>query len=373
MIIGVVKEIKDKENRVALTPTGAAMLAQQGHTVRVESGAGEGAGFSDDDYKSAGAMLTNTTDAWDADLALKVKEPQAIEYQYLRQNILFTYLHLAGVSIELTRALLKAKTTAIAYETVEDQERRFPLLAPMSAIAGNMAAIVGSYYLAKTNGGKGVQLGRILGTRHGKVMVLGDGVVGQHSALTADALGANVYLFGKSRKKYETLTRVQPHGITFVESNEENIRQHLRDTDLLIGAVLIAGARAPRLVTEEMVRSMQPGSVLVDVSIDQGGCIETSHPTTHSNPKYVKHGVIHYCVSNMPGAYPRTATQALTHATLPYAMKLAQLGLKAVQADPSFGRGVNTYNGFITRKEVADALSLQAQYKEFSVQQFLSC
>lgn len=369
MIIGVVKEIKDKENRVALTPAGAAMLVEHGHSVRVESGGGTGAGFSDDDYKTAGATLTGTADAWDADLVLKVKEPQAVEFQYLRQNILFTYLHLAGVSVELTRALLHAKTTAIAYETVEDQERRFPLLAPMSAIAGNMAAIVGSYYLAKTHGGKGVQLGRILKVRHGKVMVLGDGVVGQHAAITADSLGTHVYLFGRSRKKYQSLAGVQPNEIMFVESTPENIRQHIPDTDLVIGAVLIPGSRAPRLVTEEMVKLMQPGSVLVDVSIDQGGCMETSRPTTHSDPVYVKHGVIHYCVSNMPGAYPRTATQALTHATLPYVVKLARQGLKALQDDPGFSKGVNVYNGFLTSKEVAEALGLQAQYQyqEFSV------
>ncbi|SRR5579885_170645 len=366
MIIGVVKEIKDKENRVALTPAGAAALVKDGHSVRVESGAGAGAGFSDDDYKAAGATIVRTAGAWDADLVLKVKEPQGIEFQYLKQNILFTYLHLAGVSFELTHALLKARTTAIAYETVEDQERRYPLLAPMSAIAGNMAAIVGSYYLARVNGGRGVQLGRILGTKHGKVVVLGDGVVGQHAAMTADSLGAHVYLFGRSRKKFESLSKVRPHEIVFVESNEQNIRQHLRDSDLVIGAVLIGGSRAPRLVTEEMVKSMQPGSVVVDVSIDQGGCIETSHPTTHSDPVYVRHGVTHYCVSNMPGAYPRTATQALTHATLPYVVKLARQGLKALQDDPGFGRGVNTHNGFITCGQVADAVGLQSQYREFS-------
>lgn len=367
MIIGVVKEIKDRENRVALTPEGVTMLVQNDHAVRIESGAGAGAGFSDNDYKAAGARLTSTADAWDADLVLKVKEPQALEYQYLQENILFTYLHLAGVPIDLTRALLRAKTTAIAYETVADEANRFPLLAPMSAIAGNMAVIIGSYYLARVNGGKGVQLGHILEVRHGKVMVLGDGVVGQHAALAADSLGANVYLFGRSRKKYQARTVMRPNEIMFVESVQDNIREHIKNADLVIGAVLIPGARAPRLVTEEMVMHMQPGSVLVDVSIDQGGCMETSRPTTHSDPVYVRHGVIHYCVSNMPGAYPRTATQSLTHATLPYVMKLARHGLPALRDDPGFGKGVNTCNGFITCRQVADALGLQSQFREFTV------
>jgi alanine dehydrogenase len=366
MLIGVVKEIKDRENRVALTPEGVGILVRDGHAVRIESGAGQGAGFSDADYEAAGAHMTNIAGAWDADIVLKVKEPQAVEFQYLKQNILFTFLHLAGVPVELTRALLRARTTAIAYETVEDQDRRFPLLAPMSAIAGNMAVVIGSYYLAMTNGGKGVQPGHINEIRHGKIMVLGDGVVGQHAALTADGMGANVYLFGKSRKKYQDLADVWLNEIIFVESNPDNIQQHLRDADLVIGAVLVPGARAPRMVTEEMVMHMQPGSVLVDVSIDQGGCMETSRPTTHSDPIFVKHGVIHYCVSNMPGAYPRTATQALTHATLPYVLKLARQGPDAFRDDAGFSKGVNTHDGYITCKPVAEALGLQSQYREFT-------
>ena len=367
MLIGVVKEIKDRENRVALTPEGVAMLVHHGHAVRIEHGAGQGAGISDADYEAVGAQLSDTAGAWDTDIVLKVKEPQAVEYRYLKQNILFTFLHLAGVSVELTRAFLRARTTAIAYETVEDQDHRFPLLAPMSAIAGNMAVVIGSYYLARTNGGKGVQPGQIQQARHGKIMVLGDGVVGQHAAMTADGMGANVYLFGRSRKKYQTLADIWPNEIMFVDSTQDNIRRHICDTDLVIGAVLIPGARAPRLVTEEMVMQMQTGSVLVDVSIDQGGCMETARPTTHSDPVYVKHGVIHYCVSNMPGAYPRTATQALTHATLPYVMKLAQHGLQALQTDSGFSQGVNTFNGYITCKQVAAALDLQFQFREFTV------
>ena len=367
MLIGVVKEIKDRENRVALTPGGAGILVHHGHAVCIESGAGQGAGFSDTDYEIAGARMTGTAGAWDTDIILKVKEPQAVEFQYLKQNILFTFLHLAGVPVGLTRSLLSARTTAIAYETVEDQNHRFPLLAPMSAIAGNMAVMIGSYYLAMTNGGKGVQPGRILEERHGKIMVLGDGVVGQHAALTADGMGANVYLFGKSRKKYQDLADKWRNEVMFVESNQDNIRQHLGDADLVIGAVLIPAARAPRLVTEDMVMQMQPGSVLVDVSIDQGGCIETSRPTTHSDPVFVKHGVIHYCVSNMPGAYPRTATQALTHATLPYVLKLAQQGPEAFRDDAGLGKGVNTHGGYLTCKPVAAAFGLMSQFREFTV------
>jgi len=366
MIISVVKEIKDKENRVALTPAGAKSLAQSGHKVRIESSAGTGAGFTDKDYINAGAEIVNTAAAWDTDLILKVKEPQQQEHPCLKNNILFTYLHLAGVAPALTDNLVKAKTTAIAYETVEDQDGQFPLLAPMSAIAGNMAALVGAYYLAKINGGKGIQPGRILSTRHGKVMVLGDGVVGQHAAMTADGIGANVFLFGKSDSKLKSLSATTPNTIQFVESDEAHIMQHLRDTDLLIGAVLVAGSRAPHLVTEEMVKEMQPGSVIVDVSIDQGGCIETSHVTTHSDPVFVKHDVIHYCVSNMPGAYPRTATLALTDETLPYVIRLANEGISALQKDHAFAKGVNTYQGFITNKAVAESLGKSELLREFS-------
>ena len=367
MLIGTPKEIKDKENRVALTPAGAEALVQSGHKVKVETNAGIGAGFPDSDYINAGAEIVDTASAWDADLVLKVKEPQQQEYPYLKNNMLFTYLHLAGVAPALTEHLLKAKTTAIAYETVEDQHGRFPLLAPMSAIAGNMAAMMGTYYLAKVNGGKGVQPGRIQSTRHGKVMIIGDGVVGQHAALTADGIGANVFLFGKSQAKLQALSKITPNTIQFVESNETNIREYLQDTDLLVGAVLVAGSRAPHLVSEDMVQTMQPGSVIVDVSIDQGGCIETSHVTTHSDPVFVKHEVIHYCVSNMPGAYPRTATLALTHETFPYALRLANEGISVLKNDPLFAVGLNTYNGYITNKAVAESLKQLEKLREFPV------
>jgi alanine dehydrogenase len=366
MIIGTPKEIKDKENRVALTPAGTESLVQSGHKVKVEKNAGVGAGFADSDYINAGAEIVDTASAWDSDLVLKVKEPQQKEYTYLKNNILFTYLHLAGVAPALTEHLLKAKTTAIAYETVEDQHGRFPLLAPMSAIAGNMAAMMGTYYLAKVNGGKGVQPGRIQSTRHGKVMIIGDGVVGQHAALTADGIGANVFLFGKSQAKLQALSKITPNTIQFVESNETNIREYLQDTDLLVGAVLVAGSRAPHLVSEDMVKTMQPGSVIVDVSIDQGGCVETSHATTHSDPVFIRHDVIHYCVSNMPGAYPRTATLALTDETIPYITRLANEGVTAPENDPAFAKGINTYNGYITNKAVAESLGKQELFKGFS-------
>ena len=367
MIIGTPKEIKDKENRVALTPAGTESLVQSGHKVKVEKNAGVGAGFADSDYINAGAEIVDTASAWDSDLVLKVKEPQQKEYTYLKNNILFTYLHLAGVAPALTEHLLKAKTTAIAYETVEDQHGRFPLLAPMSAIAGNMAAMMGTYYLAKVNGGKGVQPGRIQSTRHGKVMIIGDGVVGQHAALTADGIGANVFLFGKSKAKLQALSKITPNTIHFVESHETNIREYLQDTDLLVGAVLVAGSRAPHLVSEDMVQTMQPGSVIVDVSIDQGGCVETSHPTTHSDPVFIRHDVIHYCVSNMPGAYPRTATLALTDETFPYVTRLANEGVSAPENDPAFAKGVNTYNGYITNKAVAESLKQLEKLREFPV------
>jgi alanine dehydrogenase len=366
MKIGVIKEIKDKENRVALTPTGAQSLVAAGHTVLIEEHAGVGSGFTDAEYQSLGAEIVMTTQAWDADLVIKIKEPQEMEYKYFKQNILFTYLHLAGVSESLTKALMESKTTAIAYETVEDEHGTFPLLTPMSAVAGNMAATMGAYYLAKFNEGKGVLLGNVFNERHGKVMVLGDGVVGQHAAMTADGMGAYVYLFGLNDKHYQQIKNKVSPDLKFVQSTLENIAEHIKDTDLLVGAVLLSGAKAPHIVSEEMVKSMQPGSVIVDVSIDQGGCIETSHPTSHSYPVYTTHGVIHYCVSNMPGAYPRTSTIALTNATLPYIIKLANKGLAALSEDQGFGKGVNTHNGLITCHPVAEALGMENVYKKFT-------
>jgi len=365
MRIGVVKEIKDKENRVALTPAGVKRLQAAGHEVRVQRGAGLGSGFSDAQYEAAGAKIASVEQAWDSDLVVKIKEPLEIEYAYLKQQILFTYLHLAGVPRALTETLLQRKTTAVAYETVEDAAHKLPLLAPMSAVAGNMAVTMGSYYLAKFNNGKGMQLGSVLGTRYGKVVVIGDGVVGRHAARTADGMGTQVFICGRHAEREARLKKeISPH-ITFLMSTPENLSHHLKDADLVVGGVLLPGARAPHVVTEAMVKGMQPGSVLVDVSIDQGGCIETSRPTSHSDPVFEKHGVIHYCVTNMPGAYPRTSTIALTTATLPYVTRLADKGSSALREDEGFARGVNTFAGCLTSQPVAEALDMMSHFKAF--------
>ncbi|MFQ5983748.1 MAG: alanine dehydrogenase, partial [Woeseiaceae bacterium] len=329
MKIGVINEIKDKENRIALTPEGAKAMTEAGHQVRVEKDGGIGSGLSDADYQAAGATIVPTKDAWASDLVIKVKEPLESEYQYLNGQIVFTYFHLAGVVKSLTEALLEKRVTAVAYETVEDAHGKLPLLEPMSAVAGHMAATIGSYYLARFNRGKGVLLSRILDEQYGKVLIIGDGVVGRYAAKAAAALGAKVFICGRHEDRVPALQEEISPDLNFVLSSQDNIRNHLKNTDLLIGAVLIHGARAPYLVTDDMVREMQPGSVIVDVSIDQGGCIETSRPTSHSDPVYEKHGVIHYCVTNMPGAYPRTSTLALTAATLPYTLRLAEKGLQA--------------------------------------------
>jgi len=362
MQIGVVKEVKDREYRVALTPSGAASLIMAGHSVKVQYDAGVEAGFSDDAYGQAGARLVSAQQAWQSELVLKVKEPLASEYAYLDTQILFTYLHLAGVSPALTETLLQRKTTAIAYETVTGDSGDLPLLAPMSAVAGNMAVSVGGYYLAHGNGGKGVQLGTILGQPYGKVVIIGDGVVGQHAARTAAGMGARVWIAGMNRTKITSIKQQYPGQITFFHSQPTHITEHLIDADLVVGAVLVRGAKAPHVVTESMIRHMQPGSVIVDVSIDQGGCIETSRPTSHSEPIFIKHGVTHYCVTNMPGAYPRTATLALTTATLPYILRLAQCGLGCLLEAPGFAQGLNTHNGYLTSEPVAQALGLMDHY-----------
>ena len=366
MKVGVVKEIKEKENRVALTPAGAQTLTQAGHSVLVQTGAGVGSGFDDEAYAQAGAQLVSAGSAWKTDLVLKVKEPLQQEYAQLRDQMLFTYFHLSGVTPTLTDALLEHKTTAIAYETVESDQGELPLLAPMSAVAGNMAVTMGNYYLAHFNHGKGMLLSRIFGERYGKTVIIGDGVVGRHCARAADSMGANVYIVGRHPDRVPELQEEISGDIHFVRSTPENIAAELVDTDLVVGAVLRRGARAPHVVTDAMVRDMQPGSVIVDVSIDQGGCVETSHPTTHSTPVYEKHGVIHYCVANMPGAYPRLSTIALTNATLPYVLKLADSGIDAPRTDQGFALGVNTHNGHITCKAVAEALHLMNKFREFS-------
>jgi alanine dehydrogenase len=363
MRVGVPKETKDRENRVALTPVGAGQLIDKGHQVFVEKNAGTGSGFSDEEYVSAGVQIVSTAEAWSQELVIKIKEPLEPEYPYLSDNILFTYLHLAGVPPSLTDVLLEAGTTAVAYETVQDDQGKLPLLAPMSAVAGNMAANVGGYYLAKFNGGKGMQLGRVMGNQFGKVVVIGNGIVGQHSAHVLQSMGAKVVMLGRGRESFDAMQFADPATMEFIESTPESVAEHIVDADLVVGAVLLAGARAPHVVTDAMVKSMQPGSVIVDVSIDQGGCIETSRPTSHSDPIFTVYDVVHYCVTNMPGAYPRTSTIALTQATLPYVIKLAADGIAALKSDLGFAKGLNTYQGAITHQAIADALGYGDRYK----------
>jgi len=365
MKIGVPKEIKDRENRVGLTPPGATALIERGHQAYVQAGAGVGSGFGDDDYRKAGAEIVSQPSAWAVDLVIKVKEPLEAEYPYLGRQIVFTYFHLAGVTPTLTTALLDAKTTAIAYETVEDADGRLPLLAPMSAVAGNMAVTMGAYYLARFNGGNGMLLGRVLGKDYGKVLVVGDGIVGRHAAAAAIGMGANVVLASRRAEREAALKRDLSTELSFVLSKPESLGRELLDTDLLVGAVLTRGAKAAKVISGEMVKTMRRGSVIVDVSIDQGGCIETARPTSHSSPVFVEHGVTHYCVTNMPGAYPRTSTIALTDATLPYTVRLADQGIGALETDPGFAKGINTHAGHVVCAAVAEGLGLSDRYRDF--------
>lgn len=357
MIIGIPKEVKVEEHRVAMIPDGVAQLVSAGHKVLVERGAGLGSGFADQEYELNGASCVSVDEVWRAELVVKVKEPLRSEYNYLQGQILFTFLHLAGVDIELTRRLMASGTTAIAYETLEDESGRLPILAPMSAIAGNMSALVGAYYLAKFNQGNGVQLGQVLGRRHGKALVLGDGVVGFHAARTLNSMGTNVYQAGLDRLKVGAQKSGDLAGVTYFYSEESSVAQHCMDADLVIGCVLNKGQKAPHVMTEYMVESMGKGAVLVDVSIDQGGCIATSHATTHDQPVYIKHGIIHYCVTNMPGAYPRSSTFALCAESLSYVQLLADKGVRGFFAEEGLVKAINIYNGKIMNKELAISLS----------------
>lgn len=359
MIIGVPKEIKKQEHRVALLPSAAYQLIKRGHAVLVERGAGVGAGFADEDYGRAGATLVNDHAAVfeRAELIVKVKEPQPAEISLLRPGqILFTYLHLAADKA-LTEALATSGVTAIAYETVE-VNRRLPLLEPMSEIAGRMSVLVGGFYLAKHYGGSGTLLGGVPGVLAGKVMVLGGGSAGINAARMATGLGADVTILEVDieRMRYLDITLHTAHTLY---SDESRVLQMLPATDLLIGAVLVPGAKAPKLIRRDMLKLMRPGSVLVDIAIDQGGCAETSRPTTHENPVYVEEGVTHYCVANMPGAYARTATQALTNATYRYVETLADRGLaEACRRLPELVGGINVMNGHVTHAVVAEAHGL---------------
>jgi len=361
--VGVAKEIKPDEYRVALTPAGARELGLRGHDVIVESGAGEGSAFADAAYEAAGARIASVEEVWaEAELLLKVKEPIRAEYGRLHEGlVLFTYLHIAADE-PLTRALLETGITAVAYETVETDSGALPLLAPMSEIAGRLAAQAGAYFLEKPLGGRGLLLGGVPGVAPGRVVVIGGGIVGYNAAVIAIGLGASVTILERSIDRMRHLEEVLSGRVSLVMSSSLQIEESVRDADVVIGAVLIPGALAPKLLTRETVAGMKDGAVLADVAIDQGGCAETSRPTTHSEPVYTVEGVTHYCVANMPGAVPITSTKALTNATLPYVEAIADYGLaEAVARDPALARGVNVIDGKVTYEAVADAHGLDYQ------------
>src|SRR6201991_143433 len=358
MIIGVPKEIKDHETRVGITPAGVKSLAEAGHKVLVETHAGELSAFTDDDYQAAGAEIVGSAhNVWgNADMVVKVKEPVEKEYGFFREGLtLFTYLHLAPLP-ELTDQLLQKKVTGIAYETVRDRIGALPLLTPMSEVAGRMSVQVGAAYLEKEHGGRGVLLGGVPGVPPGNVCIIGGGIVGTNAAKIALGMGAKVTLIDLNLNRLRELDDIFNGRVFTLASNSYNIEHAVREADLVIGGVLIPGAAAPKIVTKAMVAKMKKGAVIVDVAIDQGGCIETAHPTTHSNPSYEVNGVVHYCVTNMPAAVPNTSTLALTNATFPYVMKLAKVGAQAaIQEDNGIAEGVNTFNGILTYAAVAAA------------------
>ncbi|GAB2980108.1 alanine dehydrogenase [Mucilaginibacter puniceus] len=361
MTIGIPKEIKNNENRVALTPAGVAAFLAAGHTIKIQKGAGEGSGFTNAVYQNAGANMVDTAEeVWQADMVMKVKEPIEAEFKYFREGlILFTYLHLAAEQ-KLTEALLKSKVTAIAYETIQLPNGTLPLLTPMSEVAGRMAVQIGASFLEKPNGGKGVLISGVPGVRRGKVTIIGGGVAGTNAAKLASGMGAEVTILDTSLERLRQLDDIFGSSIAILASNPLSIADCVKKSDLVIGAVLIPGAKSPKLVTEAMVQAMEPGSVIVDVAIDQGGIFETAdHVTTHDDPVYVKHDVLHYSVGNMPGAVPNTSTVALTNATLFYALQIANKGYqKAFQDSVPLLKGLNTYNGLLTYKAVADAFQL---------------
>lgn len=361
MKIGVPKEIKNNENRVAMTPAGVVTLTGAGHEVYMETGAGLGSGFTDKEYADAGAIIAQSAkEAWAQEMVMKVKEPLPEEYDYFYEGlILFTYLHLANEP-ELTKALIDKKVVGLAYETVQLPNRSLPLLTPMSEVAGRMAAQIGAQFLEKTKGGKGIILSGIPGVKRGKVTVIGGGVVGENAAKIAVGLGAQVTILDLNPERLRQLAEIFGSHVNIVMSNPMNIADEIRDADLVIGAVLIPGAKAPKLVSEDMVKNMQEGSVIVDVPIDQGGIFETSdRVTTHDDPTYTKHGVLHYSVANMPGAVPRTSTIGLTNVTVPYALQLANKGFKlACLGNEPLRKGINTLDGYVTYKAVAEAHGL---------------
>jgi len=360
MIVGVPKEVKDRENRVGMTPAGVAEIVARGATVLVERDVGSGSGYADGEYERAGARIVPTAvDAWGAEMVVKVKEPTHTEYGFLRPGlVLFTYLHLAADE-PLTRALLDSRTTGIAYETVQLASNFLPLLNPMSEVAGRMSIQVGAHYLEKTYNGRGMLLGGVPGVAPAKVAIVGGGTVGTNAAQVALGMGAHVTVLEKSIERMRYLSEVFTGHLTTLYSTAHAVAESVAEADVVIGAVLIPGARAPRLVTEPMVRAMRAGSVVIDVAIDQGGCIETARPTSHSDPVYEVDGVTHYCVTNMPGAVPRTSTQGLTNATLPYVVALVTQGMeRAVGRDAALAKGVNTYDGRCTEAPVASAFNI---------------
>ena len=358
MNIGVPKEVKDHETRVGLVPSGVTALVEAGHRVLVESGAGDGSSIPDKFYERAGAeILPTAAQVWAAaGMVIKVKEPQPAEYSFLRPNlILFTYLHLAPLP-ELTQQLLDSQTTSIAYETIRERDGSLPLLTPMSEVAGRMAVQVGAQYLEKPNGGRGILLGGVPGVAPANVAILGGGIVGTNAAKMAVGLGAHVTIIDRNLNRLRELDDIFNNSIVTLASNDWTIRESARQADLIIGGVLIPGASAPRLIRRDMLRDMRKGSVVVDVAIDQGGCFETSRPTTHTDPIYYEEGVLHYCVSNMPAAVPNTSTLALTNATFPYALQIANRGFaEAVERSEPIRQGVNTYAGHIIYQAVAES------------------
>lgn len=363
MIIGIPKEIKNNEYRVGMGPAGVRQLVQHGHEVWIESGAGLGSRFRDSDYEAVGGKIVPTAvEAWSANMVIKVKEPQASEYSFMREDLtLFTYLHLAAEE-SLTKAMMDTGVLGIAYETVEARDGSLPLLTPMSEVAGRMAIQVGAHWLERSHGGRGKLLGGVTGTQPARVMIIGGGIVGTNAAQMALGMGAQVTILDSNLERLRYLDQVLHGRLITLASNAYNIHAEVKQADLVVGSVLIKGAKAPKLITRDMLSEMQEGSVIVDVAVDQGGCIETTHVTTHDDPVYVVDGVLHYGVANMPGAVPRTSTIALNNATLPYALRLADMGAQsAVLADPGLAAGVNTYQGQITYAAVAEAFDLPYQ------------
>lgn len=357
MKIGIPKEIKNNENRVGMTPDGVAELVKHGHEVFVQHTAGDGSGFADSAYEKVGAKILPTIEAvYDvAEMIIKVKEPIKPEYPLLKHGqLVFTYFHLA-CDLELTEAMVKSGAVCLAYETVQTADKRLPLLVPMSEVAGRMASINGAYYLQKTKGGKGKLMSGVPGVKPAKVLVLGGGIVGEAAARMAAGMGAEVYITDISLPRLRQLDAELPANVHTLYSTEHNIRKELKDVDIVVGSVLVPGDKAPHLITRDMLKEMEPGTVLVDVAIDQGGCFETSHPTTHSDPVYEVDGIVHYAVANIPGAVPNTSTAALTNATLKYALALADKGWKkACREDAALYKGLNVVEGKITFKAVAD-------------------